>query len=164
MPTRFLLRFTNISGPARWSTCPDKPAEFARQRLVRFTVILITPNNNFQDLGADLAMSLERCPKTPARRPILGLGRGDTLVRRARIPITIENVERRTAIVEAIRADGHSHAIDRDHAQTVVAFHRSAACRKTNVRAMDFDEARRSPARQPFEEIHDPLVTIIAFP
>src|SRR5437762_1949115 len=66
VPTRFLLRFTNISGPARWSTCPDEPAEFARQRLVRFTVILITPNTNFQDSGADLAMSLERRPKTPA--------------------------------------------------------------------------------------------------
>src|SRR6266403_2943862 len=164
VPTRFLLRFTNISGPARWSTCPDKPAEFARKCLVRFTVLLITPNNNFQDLGADLAMSLQRRPKTPARRPILGLGRGDTLVRRARIPITIENVERRTAIVEAIRADGHSHAIDRDHAQTVVTFDRSAACGKTNIGPMHFNEARRRSAGKPSEKIHRPLMAILAFP
>src|SRR2546426_8623472 len=148
----------------RESTGPDKAAQLACEGRVRLVVVLITPNDDFQNLRADLAPALQRRANSSPGRPIFGLGRGHTFVGRPRVPIAVKDVQRRTAIVESIGTDGHVQPVDCDHAQTVVAFHCSAACRKTNVRAMDFHKTRRSPARQPFEGIHDPPVTIIAFP
>src|SRR5205085_11787163 len=106
----------------------------------------------------------KRGPTPPRGRPIRGLRRSGILGRPARSPITIKNVERNPAISESIRTHRQSHAVDREHAQAVIAFHRSSARGKANVRTMNFHKTSRRSSRQPSKKIHHPLPAICSFP
>src|SRR5207244_10433415 len=73
-------------------------------------------------------------------------------------------MERHTAIIESIRAHRQIYSVDCEHAEAVVAFHRSPAGRKTNVGPVNFHKPRRRPPRQPSKEIHHPLTAISSVP
>src|SRR5205807_9034101 len=84
--------------------------------------------------------------------------------RRARVPIAIENVKGRSAIVEAVRTDWQLHSVDREKPQAVVALHRHAAGGKTNIRPMDFDKKGSGASWKPAEEIHHPRMAVRPVP
>src|SRR5256885_4634265 len=90
--------FTDIGTASRMFLAhPEKTSELAGKRVIRLVVVLITPDDDLENLGADLAPALQRCTHSAAHRPIFGHGRRDCLVGGARIPIAIKNVQRRPA-------------------------------------------------------------------
>ena len=56
---------------------PEKTSELAGKRVIRLVVVLITPDDDLENLGADLAPALQRCTHSAAHRPIFGHGRRD---------------------------------------------------------------------------------------
>src|ERR1700693_2002257 len=154
-----------------WRDCERSPSsfandasEFAGKRVSRFVVVLVTPNNDFQDLRANLAPTLQGRAHPATERPIFHLRGRRVLIRRTSVPVTIKNMQRRTAILEPIRTNRQMHAVNRHHPKTIVAFHCATTGGQTNIRPMDFDESRGRPAGEPAKEKHKPLMAILAFP
>src|SRR6266404_2142837 len=94
--------FKSFARPANWSTPTNHLTELAGERFTGFIIVLITPDDDLEDLRADVAPALESSPQPSARRPILRFSRRDIFVGRTRVPITIKNVERNAAIIESV--------------------------------------------------------------
>src|SRR5260221_12101444 len=89
--TRFLLRFFIFPTRTIRSTRANELTELAQESFTRFAVVLIAPDDDLEHLGTDLAAPLQRRPQSSTRRPIFRFSSSNVFIRRASVPITIEN-------------------------------------------------------------------------
>src|SRR2546423_8685321 len=137
----------NFFGQAIHLTGADHLLKLAYERFARFGVVVITPDHDFEHLGPDIATALQSGADSAARRPILRFRSRDIFIRRSRVPITIKNVKRNSAIVEAIETHRKIHTVDRHHTDTVIVFHGASTRGEANVGTVNLQKARGGAAR-----------------
>src|SRR5438132_4445425 len=81
--TKTLSRLTRIAHPVLAAILArvDDLRQLTCKGFIRFAVILITPNDKFEHLSADIATSPKRGTPTPASRPIFRFRRSNALIR-----------------------------------------------------------------------------------